>query len=200
MGEEETSIVNYDTGQIAENYVKNTGDISRLTVSVFVDKRDSTWVGERDQKQSVKVPWTDSQMASIRSITENAVSFNPERGDKIEVVQTEFGGIGEQVGQKERLAVRATIVEGLRAIMVGIALLAGVAVFFFLLRTIVQSLDPTRITIRAEKEFEKHKTAMEEEEKAAESDRDLIVRRITKTAIENTEIAAKTLKTFFRED
>lgn len=198
-GELEESVINYETAQIIENFVKNTGDISHLSVSVFVDWRDSTWVDENGVTQVTKVPWSEAKLASIRLITENAVGYKPDRGDKIKVEQTEFGAARisvEEVG----LTASATIIEGLRALSIGIAIIGAVAIFFFILRAIIATLDPSRISLKTEKEFEGHKVEMEGEERIPESDRDMLVRNIVKTSMENPEIAAKTLKTFFREE
>jgi len=179
--------------------VKNTGDISHLSVSVFVDWRDSTWVDENGVTQVIKVPWSEVKLASIRSITENAVGYKPDRGDKIEVEQTEFGAAVIPV-EEARPAASATIVEGLRVLAMGIAIIGVVAILFFILRAVTATLDPLRLSLKAEKEFEKHKVEMEGEEKLPESERDSLVRNIVKTSMENPEIAAKTLKSFFREE
>ncbi len=197
-GEFEESVINYETGQIIENFVKNTGDISHLSVSVFVDWRDSTWVDGNGVTQITKVPWSEVRLASIRSITENAVGYKPDRGDNIEVEQTEFGAVVIPV-EEGRLTANATIVEGIRVLVMGIAIIGVIAIFFFILRAITTTLDPSRISLKAEKEFEKHEAEMEGEEKLPESARDSLVRNIVKTSVDNPEIAAKTLKSFFKE-
>jgi len=196
-GELEESTINYETGQIVENFIKNTGDISRLTVGVYADWRDSTWVDGEGVTQVTKVPWSDDQISSIRTITENAVGYNSARGDMIEVEQIEFSVAAIPV-EERGLTTRATIVEGIRALFIGIAIIGAVAIFFFILRSVVSTLDPSKIAMKAEKDFEKHK--IEEEEKIPESERDVLVRRIVKTSMENPEIAAKTLKSFFKEE
>ncbi len=197
-GEHEESVINYENTKVIENFVNNTGDIAHLSVSVFVDWRDSTWADENGIIQIIKVPWSDERLASIRSITENAVGYKPDRGDNIEVEQIEFGA-AEIPAEEARTTVSATIVEGLRALGIGIAILGMVAIFFFMLRAITTTLDPSRISLKAEKEFEKHKVELEGEEKIPESERDILVRNILKTSVANPEIVAKTLKTFFKE-
>ncbi|HDY88386.1 MAG TPA: hypothetical protein ENH82_09795, partial [bacterium] len=197
-GEFENIITNYETGQATENFVKNLGDIAHLSVSVFIDKRDSTWVDEEGVTQVSKVPWTETQLASIRLITENAVGYKPTRGDKIEVVEADFSAVEAVVGERG-IIMGASIVEAVRAIFMGIAIIAAIVVFYLILKSLVSSLEPSKMTIKAEEEFGKHKTELEEEEKVAESDRDVIVRKIMKASTINPEIAAKTLKSFFKE-
>ena len=196
-GELEESTINYETGQIVENFVKNPGDISRLTVSVYVDWHDSTWVDGEGVTQVIKVPWSENQIATMRTITENAVGFNSARGDLIEVEQIEFG-VAQVLIEEGGLTLRATIVEGIRALSIGIAIIGAVAIFFFMLRSVVSSLDPSKISMKAEREFKKQR--MEEEEELPESERDALVRRIVKTSMEDPETVAKTLKTFFKEE
>ena len=198
IGEFENTITNYETGQSTENFVKNLGDIAHLSVSVFIDKRDSTWVGEEGVTQVSKVPWTETQLASIRLITENAVGYKPTRGDKIEVVEADFGA-AEAVVEERGIIMGASVVEAVRAIFMGIAIIAAVVVFYLILKSLVSSLEPSKMTIKAEEEFGKHKAELEEGEKVVESDRDVLVRKIMKASTINPEIAAKTLKSFFKE-
>jgi flagellar M-ring protein FliF len=199
VGEEEYSTLNYDTGQIIENFVKNTGDISRLTVSVFVDMKDSSYVDANGAEQVRKIPWDDAHLASIRAMTENAVGFNVDRGDKIEVVQAQFGGEVMPVKQSG-FSLGGSIADIMRTIIMGAAILAAIGVFFFIVKSISKSLDPSKITVQVEAEFEKHKAELAQEEEAPTSDKDILIRKIIKTSMDNPEMAAKTLKTFFRDE
>ena len=197
-GEEEYGTVNYETGQIIENFVKNPGDISRMTVSVFIDKRDSTWTDDDDVEQITKVPWTNEQLASIRQITENAVGYNPERGDRLEVKEAEFGGAVMTVAEAGFLS-GINVTEIIRTGFAGIAVVVSIALFFFVIKTVIATLDPSKMAIKADEEFKKYGATIEEEE-VVESEKDVLVRKIVKASIENSEIAAKTLRTFFKED
>lgn len=93
----------------------------------------------------------------------------------------------------------ASIVELVRAAFLGIAIIAAIVVFYFIIKSITSSLEPSKMTIEAEEEFEKHKVELEEEEEPVESDRDILVRKIIKASVTNPEIAAKTLKSFFKD-
>ena len=170
-----------------------------MTVSVFVDMKDSLFVDANGAEQVRKIPWDDTHLASIRTITENAVGFNIDRGDKIEVVQTQFGG--EPVAVKQSgFSIGGSLVDIFRTILMGAAILAAIAVFFFIVRSLSKSLDPSKITVQVEAEFEKHKAELEQEDEVPTSDKDILIRKIIKTSMDNPEMAAKTLKTFFREE
>ncbi|MFC1512312.1 flagellar basal-body MS-ring/collar protein FliF [Candidatus Latescibacterota bacterium] len=198
LSEQENSIVNYETGQIIENFAKNTGDIERLTVSVFVDHYDSTFTDDEGNTQIVKVPLSVAELASIRSITENAVGFSAERGDQLEVIQTPFTAV-EHPAAESGMTIQAAIVESVRAIVLVVAILAAIGMFFLIVRSLASSLDPSKISMKTEDQLRTRPTLYGEDEAIPESDRDVLVRKIIKTSSENPEIAAKTLKTFFRE-
>ncbi|MFC1490837.1 flagellar M-ring protein FliF C-terminal domain-containing protein, partial [Candidatus Latescibacterota bacterium] len=195
-GEFEESVSNYETGQTVENFENNPGDIAQISVSVYVDYRSTTTVDDEGVQTVVKEPWSDDQISSMVAIVSNAVGYDQARGDRIEVEQIEFED-SEIAIASGGLTVRATVVEGIRALFMGLALLGSLAVFFFILRSMASTLDPSKISMKAEREFEK--SILEEEEKPTESERDVLVKRIIKTSSINPEIAAKTLKTFFKE-
>ncbi len=197
VGEFEESVSNYETGQIVEHFENNPGDISQISVSVYIDYRDSTYVDADEVEHTVKVPWSQNQLASMFSTVSGYVGYDAARGDQIQVEQIEFEET-DLAAAAGGMTVRATIVEGIRALFMGLALLGSIAVFFFIMRSMATTLDPSKISIKAEQEFERHQ--LEEEEKPEESERDVLVKKIVKTSSVNPEIAAKTLKTFFKEE
>ena len=199
MGEEERTVANYEPGQRVESFVKNTGDIERLTVSVFIDHRDTTVTDEDGDERIDKVPFSAEELAAIRAATERAVGFDESRGDQIEVVQMAFTTTAVASGG-DGFTVRAAIVESVRAAAMGIAILAAIGVLFYILRVLTSALDPSRISMKAEEEIQKHRTTYADEEKMPESDRDVLVRKIMKSAAENPEMAAKTIKSLFRSE
>ena len=117
--------------------------------------------------------------------------------DRIEVDQIEFDD-SEIAIAAGGVTVRATVVEGIRAMFMGLALLGSIAVFFFIMRSMASTLDPSKISMKSEQEFEKR--ILKEEETPVESERDAVVKKIIKTSSINPEIAAKTLKAFFKEE
>ncbi len=198
-GGEENTVTNYNTGSVVEKLAKSPGGISKLTVSVMLDGRDSTAVDAKGKSNIVKVPWTAAQLASIRTISENAVGFSPERGDRVDIEYMEFSGADE--GRGERMAVKDTIVEAVRAFSTGLAILAALGILFLIVRTITRSLDPTRIKLPSEADFEKKKAELTKvEEEVSETEKSVLVRKIVSRAIKDPEMIAKSLKTFYRED
>jgi flagellar M-ring protein FliF len=199
QGDEENTVTNYENGSVVEKLVQSPGGVSLLTVSVLLDSRDSTFTDDRGNVQVAKVPWTAAQLASVRTICENAVGYNQGRGDRLVVENMEFGG-GEGEAGEERMAVRAVVVDSVKAVTTGLVILAGLLLFFFLARLIAGSLDPSKVRIPSEVDFERKKadlTKVEEEEE--ETEKTMIVRKIVSKAVQNPEMIAKSIKSFYRE-
>ena len=196
---EENTVTNYNTGSVVENLVRNPGTtMKRLSVSVMIDARDSITVSEDGVQEITPVRWTEDQLTSIRNLTEAAVGFDPVRGDRVEVVSMDFGVNDYEIASDGR-SINATVVEGIRAVTLGVAILALVAVFFVVVRAITRSLDPSRITFAAEKEFKRHRDTIEEVQET-ESERAQLLRRITTKAIQDPELTAKTIKAIYRDE
>lgn len=199
-GEEENTVTNYEVGSEVVNLVKSPGNVTKLTVSVMLDSRDSTTVDAQGKSRTVKVPWTPAQIASVRTISENAVGYNSERGDRLVVEYMEFGGREEEVA-KRGLEVRAAIVESMQAVTTGFVIIAALAVLYFIVRIISSSLDPSRLRIPIEAEFEKKKAEMVqvEEEEGRTSEKAVMIRKIITRAVKDPEAVARGLRTFYRE-
>lgn len=198
-GGEENTVTNYNNGSVVEKLQNSSGSISKLTVSVMLDGRDSTVVDTKGKSNIIKIPWTAQQLASIRTISENAVGFNAERGDRVQIEYMEFTG-GEE-GRGERFAVKDTIVESARAFSTGLAILAALGILFMIVRSITRSLDPTRIKLPSEADFEKKKAELiKVEEEVSETEKSVLVRKIVSKAIKDPDMIAKSFKTFYRDD
>ena len=200
-GGQENTVTNYETGQIVEKLLKSPGNISKLTVSVLLDGRDSTWVDPKGKTQYAKVPWTTAQLASIRTISENAVGYSQTRGDRLEVVSMDFGSREMAAGGGGGgFSIQATIVESIRAIAIGLAIVAALWILFFIIRSISHTLDPSRLQIPADIEFEKKKSKISgEDEIEKETEKTVLVRKIVSKAIKDPEAIARSLKTFYPE-
>jgi len=200
-GGEETSITNWDNAVIVENLVKSPGStLNRLTVSVMIDHRDSTWVDENNLAHVEKLPRSPEELAAIRSVCEGAIGYDVDRGDMLVVENVLFEPESPEIGEVGGgLPFKASISEIVKAITMGFAILAALGIFFVVVRLITRTLDPSRITISAEKEFEKHREELKEE-KIPESERAILVKKIISKAAIDPEITQKALKTIYREE
>lgn len=95
--EEET--VNYEVGRLTRHTVSPVGRIRRLSVAVAVDGTYAPPTPEGSAAEadpdappppSVYMPRTEAELATLARLVERAVNFDPERGDRVEVVNLPF--------------------------------------------------------------------------------------------------------------
>ncbi len=197
-GEEET-ITNYETGSIVERLIRAPGStIRRLTVSVMIDGRENRTENANGDPVIEKVPWNEAELAQIRAISETAVGYSPDRGDRIEVVNMAFGGRDHEF-EDGGVTVRAAIIESVEAVATGVAIIVALWLFYMIVRGIINTLDPSRIKVNAEQEFKQFIPLAEEDEETP-SERSEVIRKIIQKASSDTELAAKTIKSIYRQD
>ncbi|MGA1868781.1 MAG: flagellar basal-body MS-ring/collar protein FliF [bacterium] len=78
-------VINYELSKAIEHVIELPGQIERLTVAVLVD---GTY--EIKDENKVFIPRTDEEIQKIKTLVENAVGFNPKRGDRVEVTNIQF--------------------------------------------------------------------------------------------------------------
>ncbi len=197
-GEEET-ITNYETGSVVERLIRTPGsDIKRLSVSVMIDGKEVESQDEEGNTIVDKVPWSAEEMANIQAITESAVGYNAERGDRVEVVNMTFD-VPDLMGDGGGITIRAAIIEGVSAVATSVAIIVALWLFYMMIRAIVNSLDPANIKIKAEEEFKKIMPSLEEEDETP-SERAELIRKIIQKSSVDAELAAKTIKSIYRNE
>jgi flagellar M-ring protein FliF len=147
-GETSTStstVRNYEVTRTEERTENSVGDISRLTVSVMVDYKQT---GEEEGEPTYE-PRTEEEMAKIESAVKTAVGFDEARGDRFTIQQTRFDGTPTtRAGQVVRddggqMDTRTYLRYGLLLLAIGAA--------FWIVRSIGQRLtqapveDPTQL-------------------------------------------------------
>ena len=196
-GGEERSVTNYETGSTVENFISSPGSIEKLTVSVMIDAKDSVAVDDNGNRQVTKIPWSQDEIAQIHTFCENAVGYDAGRGDRLAVVQMPFGTREFEAEAGERVALSTTLIEGVKAVSTGVAILAGLIAFFIILRQITRTLEPSKMRLEIDALLEKEKREIIEE-KEPESEKALILSKIIAKATQDPEITAKTIRTIYR--
>lgn len=79
----ENTITNYELNKVIEQYESSVGDIKQLSIAVFVN-------GVYKSDEEPNVPRPDEEIQKITQMVKNAVGFNQERNDQIEVQQLAF--------------------------------------------------------------------------------------------------------------
>lgn len=81
--------VNYEITKTTKNHVREAGTVRRLSVAVLVD--GNTTVAENGQR--TYEPRTPEQLAQFTVLVRNAVGFNQQRGDAVEVTNLPFAPV-----------------------------------------------------------------------------------------------------------
>jgi len=84
----ETRTTNFEINKESYQIVDSVGELKRLTIAVIVD---GTYQEVGADGERVFAPRSEQQLAQIRQLVQNAVGFDPARGDSIEVTSVSFG-------------------------------------------------------------------------------------------------------------
>lgn len=81
-------VTNFEISKTIKNHVRESGEVTRLSVAVLVDGTYTTSeAGEKTYQ-----PRSETEIEQIESIVRSAIGFDPSRGDTIEVVNMQFAG------------------------------------------------------------------------------------------------------------
>lgn len=126
--------INYEVDHQVEHVQHQTGAIERLNAAIVVNYRD----GVDEDGNPTRVPLSDDEIASIRSLVQQAMGFSEARGDQLEVVNSPFEDTDEQ--RPESQWWESTLLWSLAATLGKYLLIGLVALFlwFKVLRPLVQ--------------------------------------------------------------
>jgi flagellar M-ring protein FliF len=88
--EKQDRTVNYEIGKITNHILEPVGEMKRISVAVLVDGTYQRIEKEGGAFEWKYVPRTPEEMQKLENICKSAVNFEPERGDKVEVVNIPF--------------------------------------------------------------------------------------------------------------
>jgi len=86
----EVTVTNYEVSKSVEAVTKATGTVRRLSVAVLLDGNYNLTANEEGAEELVYEPRPQDEMDRLGSIVKNAVGFQPDRNDQIEVVNIAF--------------------------------------------------------------------------------------------------------------
>ncbi|MCK0768706.1 flagellar basal-body MS-ring/collar protein FliF [Chromohalobacter canadensis] len=126
--------INYEVDHQVEHVQHQTGTIERLNAAIVVNYRD----GVDEDGNPARVPLSDDEIASIRSLVQQAMGFSEARGDQLEVVNSPFDETDEQ--RPESQWWESTLLWSLAATLGKYLLIGLVALFlwFKVLRPLIQ--------------------------------------------------------------
>jgi flagellar M-ring protein FliF len=94
---EETSSTFYDTPKTVDIMKQCPGDVKRLTVAVLADLRTFQGADNPDDPEAANKQTPQLSQENVEAIVKQAVGFDEQRGDKIEVLITEFATTPETI-------------------------------------------------------------------------------------------------------
>ncbi|MGM0507745.1 MAG: flagellar basal-body MS-ring/collar protein FliF [Fusobacteriota bacterium] len=137
----EKNTVNYEMNKTNTTFEKSTGVIKRLTTSIVLNKK-ANYFNNSEFTEEVKV--------NFENMVKNAINFNENRGDSINVTAIEFNTetidrFQEEIESREKLQQR---------ILLGVVIIIGLAVLFGLITFIRRKIAEKKLREREKREME----------------------------------------------
>ncbi|RUO42145.1 flagellar basal body M-ring protein FliF [Pseudidiomarina aestuarii] len=89
---QQDQVVNYEVDRLVEHVQHERGELERISIAVVVNHRQTT-----DEEGIVSwVPRSEEELDYINRLVRQAVGFNVERGDQIEVVNSRFMPVADE--------------------------------------------------------------------------------------------------------
>lgn len=86
----ETVITNYELNKTVEHMIQEVGSLDRLSVAVMIDGTYSQVENDNGEIEFVYQPRSQEELDRLTAIVKNAIGFNPQRNDQIEMVNIAF--------------------------------------------------------------------------------------------------------------
>lgn len=87
LSQKQHETTNYEISKVISKIVEPVGTIQKLTVAVLVD---GTYGGPDKDGKKKYTPRSEEELQKITAIVKNAVGFNEDRGDRVDVVNIPF--------------------------------------------------------------------------------------------------------------
>lgn len=90
QGSTETNVINYEISKTVEHIVNAVGSIERLSIAVMVDGAYAIPEGAAEDAAPTYQPRSQDELDRLSAVVRNAVGFDPQRNDQIEMVNLAF--------------------------------------------------------------------------------------------------------------
>ncbi|MBY0565603.1 MAG: flagellar M-ring protein FliF [Hyphomonadaceae bacterium] len=132
--------VNYEISRTTRTEVSEGGRIRRLSVAVAVDGLLTQAQGQNAVPQYA--PRSAEEMQRLTQLVRSAVGYNEQRGDVVEVVNTQFARSADAVAAAEQPGAFSFLgnFDVMRVVEIAAALVASLAFVFFVLRPLIAGL------------------------------------------------------------
>ncbi len=129
---------NYEISKRVSKTVNPVGSISKLSVSVLV--ADNVVLGKENEAPTTK-PRSAEELKSVETMVASALGIDSTRGDNIEVTSMPFLESLEGAPEEEAYAAANRLYQYTPFIRYGLLLLAGVLLYFLMVRPLMKTLN-----------------------------------------------------------
>lgn len=136
---------NYEISSTLTTTVREPGAIQKLSVAVAVN---GVWTPGADGAEPTYQPRSEEEMEQIRQLVRSAMGFDAQRGDQVEVVNIRFQPPAVAAGGAAAAASMFDFDKNdiMRAVELGILLVVGLLLVFFVLRPLLKAATPVGAT------------------------------------------------------
>lgn len=143
----EKTVTNYEINKVTKRVREPGAEIERLSIAVIVDGNYKTPEGAAAgaegegaaAAEAAYEPRTPEEMETIRRLVANALEFNPDRGDQIEVANVRFHQESTEAAEAALSALERERLIGM-AVRYGLILLVALLLIFLVFRPLVRWL------------------------------------------------------------
>ena len=96
----ETTITNYELNKTVEHIINEIGSIDRLSIAVMVDGEYNEVINDAGETEQIYQPRSQEDLDRLAAIVKNAIGFNQQRNDQIEMVNLSFDRQNLEYGQE----------------------------------------------------------------------------------------------------
>jgi len=124
---------NYEMDKTISHIREVPGTLQKLSVAVVVDYIDQV----NDQGETDRVPLSEARLAEVTSLVKEAVGFNEERGDSVNVINASFVAPPEMEAMPEASFMEQAWVW--KAVKIGLSAIGFILVIFTVLKPLMQA-------------------------------------------------------------
>jgi len=138
----EESQSTFDTSKTVSKIVEPFGDIKKISLAVLLDGKYET-KGEGKKQEIRYIPRSQKELTEIKNLISGAIGFDPERGDKIEVINIAFetDTFREDIVAADSQGWRDTIAQSMKYFFTALIVFA---VIFFVIKPVLNILKISR--------------------------------------------------------
>jgi len=200
--------ISYEVSKVVSRKVFPVGTVKNLSVAVMVADRRAPVGADGKAPEPAFIPRPAQEIASLESMVRSALGVDATRGDKFEISSLPFANAFELETPTEPSTVASKVYTYLPYIKYGLLLLAGVLVYFLLLRPLLKSMGggagqtatPLKTVGQMQSEMAGGAAGAEEEYKPyANANQDLLGKRLRDQVISQKAPSAQIIKSWLRE-